>query len=248
VPFYDYDQAGGGLTWRHDYNAESDWLLDLRYVKNTPKTSSTDYWLGVRTDARDYEDWRFMPGWEGAVGRSVAGYVKVGYEKMNFKDSAFSNFDGFVTDLGLGITPAEFVRVDVEAFRSPYQSAYNVNNYYTSTGGQFKLNYELSRYFYLTAGYRYQENAYPDAVSADAAILGFPPSTEEVLTQGQTRKDKISTAFGEFGFHVSKQISFRANYQYQDRNSNIHYYELGIDHKPYTYTENRFMVQAQIGW
>lgn len=246
-PFYDYDQVGGGVTWRHHYSELSNWLADVLYMNNTPQHQPAD--IVLMTDPnKKYDAWRGMVGWEGAASKRFGGYAKVGYESMRFPDNAYSEFSGLVVDAGLGYTPSEFLKVNLSLFRNPYQSTYNVNNYYTSTGGDLQVHQEVSRYFFWTAGYRYQENAYPDAVVADVYGYGLVTSPEFFLTQGEVRKDKIGRAFGEVGFHLNKQFSVRANYQYEDRNSNIHYFDAGVDKKPYTYTENRVMIQAQLGW
>ena len=139
--------------------------------------------------------------------------------------------------------------VEFKANRTPFQSAYNVNNYYASTGAEVALHHQVSRYFFWAAGYRYQENAYPNATVA-YPLGPMEPTTEEFLASaGQKRMDKIGRAFAELGYHFNKQFSLKANYQYEDRDSTIKYVDaLWLLRKPYSYTENRFSVSAQFGW
>ena len=246
-PFFSYKQTGGGLTFRHNYNPESDWLVDMQYLNSRPVHQAADLNLYTPLDKK-YDSWKLQGGWEGAINRNVAGYAKAGYEKMHFTQNNQSDFGGLVVDTGLGFTPSEFFKVNLDLNRQPYQSAFSVNNYYTATSGELRLHHELSRLFYWSAGYHYQENSYPDRVNSLAISGDLSIPTEVYPTFGQNRLDKISRAFGEFGFHFSKQISLKANYQYEDRNSNIRYYDHLGTHRPYSYNENRFMVQAQLGW
>lgn len=245
-PFYDFWSAGGGFTWRHKYNPTSAWLLDASYVTTKPQKQAADVNLRTTLDKKNHA-YKIMAGWEGAWSQYFGGYAKAGYERMNYTQNGYGDFSGVSVDAGLGFTPSEFLKVNLDLFRSPYQSVYNVNNYYTATGANLLVHYEFSRFLFFSAGYKYQENKYPDAVVADVFGTGTPTSPEFLQTAGQVRRDKIGTLIGEVGYHLSKQFSLKANYQYEDRNSNIHYFNLW-EIKPYSYKENRFMVQAQIGW
>jgi hypothetical protein len=246
-PFFDYTQSGGGLEWAYHFTPVSSWIFNGEYLTSKPDVQRQDVFL--RTDLnKKYERYTFMTGWQGTGVKGTAGHAKFGYTKMKFQDNHYADFSGLVADVGLGFQPAEFFKIDLTLDRHPYQSVYNVNNYYTSTGGQLQVHQQLSRYLFWTAGYRYQENNYPNRTqdvfySGDVLNLAYYPGT-----QGQVREDKISRAYGEIGYHISRQFSLRANYQYEDRNSNIHYYDLAGVHNPYSFTENRFSIQAQIGW
>ena len=246
-PFYDYTQSGGGLEWAYSLSPVSSWIINGEYLTSKPDVKRQDVFL--RTDLnKKYDRYTFMTGWQGARTEKVTGFAKFGYTKMKFPDNHYSDFSGLVADVGLGFQPAEFFKVDLTLDRKPYQSAYNINNYYTETGGQLQVHQQLSRYLFWTAGYRYQENKYPDRTqdvfySGDVLNFSYYPGT-----QGQMREDKISRAYGEIGYHLSQQFSIRANYQYEDRNSNIHFYDVMGTHRPFSYTENRFSIQAQLGW
>ncbi len=246
-PFYNYDQVGGGLKWKRSLSPASAWVSTLEYVASDPKEKPADLYLYTNLNKK-YSQWTLMTGWEGAHKESFSGFAKVGYSTMSFKDNDFSEFDGLVADVGLGWQPVEAFKVDLLLGRKAYQSAYNVNNYYTATSGRLQLQQQVSRYFFWTAGYLYQENAYPEAVRADVFGTGVPTTVEFFLTQGQDRKDKISRLYGELGFHLTKQFSLRANYQYEDRDSNIRYFDVVGVHRPYTYKENRVVLQAMLGW
>ncbi len=247
TPFFDYHQAGGGLVWKYSFRPNAVWLLDGRYLKNTPDTQVWDYALYTNVNGKKYDSVQVLTGVDGALGSRLTGFAKAGWSRLKF-DNGFSNFNGFVADAGLTYSATEFFQVQLDLNRMPYQSAYNVNNYYTTTGGELALHHQLSRYVFWSAGYHYQENAYPDRTEMYPLGPMSPTTYEFLLTGGQTRKDKINRAFAELGYHFSKQLSLKANYQYEDRNSTIKYYDLTGIHRPYSYTENRIAVQAQFGW
>jgi len=248
-PFFDYHQAGGGLLWKYNFRPAATFLVDVQYLENRPDQKVWDSTLYTNVNAKKYDQWQVLTGVDGDLGTMLKGYAKIGWSRLRFQDN-FSDFNGFVADVGLSLKASEFFSVDFKANRTPYQSAYNINNYYTSSGAEVDLHHQVSRYIFWAAGYRYQENAYPDRT--EAYPLGpMVPTTDEFLgSAGQTRSDKISRAFAELGYHFNKQFSLKANYQYEDRNSNIKYldsYYLAL-RRPYSYTENRFSISAQFGW
>ena len=248
-PFFDYHQAGGGLLWKYNFRPAATFLVDVQYLENRPDQKVWDSTLYTNVNAKKYDQWQVLTGVDGDLGTMLKGYAKIGWSRLRFRNNA-SDFSGFVADVGLSLKASEFFSVDFKANRTPYQSAYNINNYYTSSGAEVDLHHQVSRYIFWAAGYRYQENAYPDRT--EAYPLGpMVPTTDEFLgSAGQTRSDKISRAFAELGYHFNKQFSLKANYQYEDRNSNIKYldsYYLAL-RRPYSYTENRFSISAQFGW
>jgi|GEM_PF-1164509 len=267
-PWYDYDQLGGGLLWKYHFRPESSLVLNTEYLTTSPHSRYQDWMLYSYGD-RGNDSWKFTVGWEGDVSRVMNGFAKIGYRSMHFKNhydwwnqsyylpyysyywwgNSFSNFSGLVFDVGLGFRVSETVKFDLTLDRAPYESTYNVNNFYTATGGRLQIQQQISRHLFWSAGFLYQENAYPNSVQAlyDPST-GLPAYDEFWMTQGEFRKDKIGRAYGEIGFHLSKQISFRANYQHERRDSNIHYYDVIGEHTPYSYSENRVSVQAQLGW
>ena len=252
VPFFSYQQVGGGLLWKYNYRPNADWLMDVSYLYNKPTSKVWDEGLLYNVNSKKYNAWMALTGIEGDMGTMLSGYAKVGWATLNY-DNSFSNFNGFVAKVGLGIKPSEFFRINLDLNRIPYQSAYNVNNYYTATGGQVALTQQVTRHFFWTAGYFYQENAYPDFTSAYPLGIGGATSNEFIYSAGEKRNDKISRAFAELGYHFTKQWSVKFNYQYEDRNSNIQYTDPtpGLYwgyHQPYSYTENRYTLSAKFGW
>ncbi|MCI4397757.1 MAG: outer membrane beta-barrel protein [Acidobacteria bacterium] len=248
IPFYGYEQWMGTLRWKYHYSPESSWIFEYNYTDSKPRSNALDYTLMTTLDKK-YTANTFMFGWEGSLAHRLSGFAKAGFEEMRFDNNNYSDYSGFVAEAGLGMQFAEFVRGDLNIYRRASQSAFNVNNYYTATGAEFQIHHQVTKYFFWAAGYMYQENRYPDAIKADVNGDGFVDALLYLWTAGQDRKDKISRARGEIGFHFTQQLSLRLNYQYEDRNSNVSYVDtLGISHKPYSYTENRFAFQMQLGW
>ena len=248
MPWYNYDQWGGGLTWKYHFKPESSLVVNTEYVTNSPHYRYQD-WTLYSAGTHKYDYWKTTVGWEGDLNRVMNGFVKAGYGNMNFiQGNPFSDFSGLVLDAGLGFKLSESVKLDLTLNRTPYQSTYNVNNFYTATGGQLQIQQQVSRYLFWSAGFLYQENAYPDITKPMYDPTTGQPVYEYWMTAGETRKDKIGRAYGEIGYHLTKQLSMRANYQHERRDSDIHYYDLTGEHTPYTYSENRVSVQAQLGW
>ena len=248
TPFFDYHQMGGGLLWKYNYRPAANFLVDVRYLENRPDSKVWSPTLYTNVNSKKYDSWQVLTGIDGDLGTMLKGYAKVGWSNLSFNNTA-SDFNGFVADVGLTLRATEFFSLDFKANRTPYQSAYNINNYYASTGAELALHHQISRYFFWSAGYRYQENAYPDTTVA-YPLGPMEPTTDEFLASaGEKRTDKIGRAFAELGYHFNKQFSIKANYQYEDRNSTIKYVDpFWLLRRPYSYTENRFSLSAQFGW
>lgn len=246
-PFYDYHQTGGGLTWDYALSPTSSWLVDAQYEEGSPDHNVQDALLFTQMQ-RDYDMYTLMTGWKGSHKDILTGMFKLGYGDMSFSDNNYSEFSGLVGDVDIGFQPAQLFKVDFTASRHPYQSTFNVNNYFTATTGQLQVQQEITRYFFWTAGYRYQENNYPDGVENNIYYNGHLVN-QYMLSLGRERKDRIYRTYGELGFHFTKQLSLRLNYRYEKRDSNIDYLDgYGILRKPFSYDENRFSIQGMLAW
>ncbi len=247
LPFFGYTQWQGILSWKYHYRPNGSWTADYTYSDSQDRSNKYNYTL--MTLDKKYRGNQLMVGWEGDVNHRMTGFAKIGYGALRFSNNIYNDFSGVVAEAGLGFKFAEFVRGDLDLYRRASQSAFNVNNYYTATGGQFQVHHQVTKYFFWTAGLMYQENRYPEAIKSDVNGDGWADSVLFLATKGQTRHDSITRALGEVGFHFTQQLSLRLNYQYEDRNSNVNYMDvLGLVHHPYSYTENRFSFQVLLGW
>lgn len=249
LAFYDYTQFTAEASWKYHYSATSSVVASYTYGDS--KQDHVDYGTGMdRLPVldRDYKSNMFLVGWEGAVASRVSGSAKVGYKEMGF-DNGYTDYSGLVGKAALGFQFSEFFRGDLNLFRDAFQSAYNVNNYYTNAGGEFHVTHQVNRYFFWNAGVLFQNNKYPEAAVADVNGDGLYDSPLYLLPwSGLDRKDKINRATAEVGFHFTQQMSLRVNYQYEDRNSNVAFTDVATIYKPFSYTENRFAFQFQVGW
>lgn len=246
LPFFGYKQWTGGLKWMYQYSPLATFILTYKYTDSKPKNNAYDYTLYTNMQ-KQYHAQTFLVGWKGDTSRFLSGSIDLGFKNMKFIDNPYSDFSGFVADAGLHFKTSEFSGLDLKAYRQADQSAYNINNYYTATGGQLQIEHQVTRYFFWTAGYLYQVNQYPDGTVA--VIDGQPLPYMFFATQGQRRRDKISRAYGEVGWHFTQQLSFRLNYRYEDRNSNVDYFDpSGFYIRPFTYAENRVSFQFLLGW
>lgn len=244
--FYGYDTLNALVNWKYHFNASNSVVAEYTYTDNDQDESS--YGSGIPIASRDYDGSQLMVGWEGSFTARASGMAMIGYKEMNF-DNYYDDFSGFVGEAKLGFKFSEFIRGDLNLYRRAHQSAYNVNNYFTATGGEFQVEHQVTRYFFWSAGALMQKNKYPDAFVAnmdgvggeDSIIYGLP-------MDGADRKDDISRLRAEVGFHFTQQVSLRVNYQYEDRDSNVSFWDADVVYRPYSYTENRFAFQLQLGW
>lgn len=254
LAFYDFSQFSAEAFWKYHYSATSSVVASYTYGDSTQ--DHVAYGNGMSRLPvldRDYKSNQFMIGWEGSIASRVSGSVKGGYKEMNFYNDRvgmeFNDYSGLVGKADLGFQFSEFFRGDFSLFRDAYQSAYNINNFYTASGGQFQIHHQINRYLFWDAGVLFQANNYPETAVGDVDGDGLLDSPLYLLPwTGLDRKDDISRATAEVGFHFTQQMSLRVNYQYEDRDSNVSYTDMATVYKPFSYTENRFAFQFQFGW
>lgn len=249
-PFYGYAQTAGGLVWKYHYQPLASLVFEWQHTKSEPKNDNFYYSaIGKYTTKKSYNEDKIMIGWEGSAQRKLHGYAKIGYKRMNFSEYLDWNYDdykGIMADAGLTLKLSEFSELSANLFRHGNQSSFNVNNYYTATGADLRLHHQFNRYLFGTLGGKYQKNDYPEAVIYDADHMNWALYW---YLQGQHRNDKITQILAELGYHFTPRISLRLNYLYENRDSNLNYVDYySIVRYPYSYSENRFVFQIQMGW
>jgi hypothetical protein len=250
MPFYSYAQKTGGLYWKYNYQPLASLILEWDHEKSNPKEDNYLYSpVGLYTTEKSYNEDRVSFGWEGNSERRLSGFAKMGFKKMKFNNN-YNDFKGVVADAGLTFKLAEFSDLSTTLFKHATQSAFNVNNYYKSIGADLRFHHQFSRYLFGTVGGNYQVNDYPEGVNPDVNEDGIiDPFFAYKYMAGQHRNDEITRFLAEIGYHFSSKISLRLNYVYENRDSNIKYVDTySILRKPYSYSENRFIFQIQMGW
>jgi hypothetical protein len=247
-PFYGYDQLSGGLNYRYHLSATNSLVARYTYLRSNPDDSASNIWLDTSPYKR-YRSNEVMFGWEGSASKYFSGFARLGYRKMSFTQNNYADFSGLTVDAGMKVTFTDLTKMDINVYRTPYQSAYNVNNYYVTEGIQAQVHQQVTRYFFWTAGIMYQQNSYPNLTVGDINGDTYVEDPIGYLTQGQKRRDDITRLFGELGFHITHQFSMRLNYQHEDRDSDINYWDTyGVHRHPFSYKEDRLSFQALLGW
>ena len=250
IPFYSYTQKSAGLSWKYHYQPLASIVFEYEHLKSDPMDDNYLYSaIGVYTTEKGYKEDRFSIGWEGDAQRKLSGFAKIGYKKMEFSEYMnlnFEDYSGVVADAGLRLRLAEFTDLNSKIFRHADQSAFNVNNYFTATGVGLNLHHQFSKYLFATIGGKYQKNKYSEGIVYDPNYMNWGVFW---FLQGQHRKDDITQWLAEVGYHFSQRLSLRLNYVYENRDSNLSYIDYyNILRKPYSYSENRFTFQIQMGW
>ena len=250
-PFYSYRQTTLGATWFYSVSPLSAYSFQFHYTESVPDGD----WYHVYQEAgmrRKYQEEQILVGWDGGLLKflGIGGYTKIGYKRMKFQENSQDDYSGLVLDAGLKFHFIEFAKFDVNLYRTAYQSAFNLNNYYSSTGLQAQFHNQITRYFFWTLGYMYQINDYNVPIEVDLNNDNVPDYPNlPASVDGDKRSDVIRRAYVELGLHFTSQLSFRLNYQNENRDSSILYYDTkGLLQRPFSYTENRLTIQALWGW
>jgi len=253
LPFFSYNQKGGGVAWRYHYQPLASLLFEWETVESDPIEDNYYYTVvGSYTTEKSYRENRISIGWEGNAQRKLSGFAKIGYKEMDFGKYlglSFDDYKGLAADAGLTLKVAQFSELSGVFFRHADQSSFNVNNYYTATGADLRFHHQFSRRLFGTIGGRYQKNSYPEAIDYDIDGDGLTDVAMFWYLRGQHREDEIIEFLAELGYHFTPRISLRVNYFYEDRDCNLRYIDVyNILRKPFTYSENRFVFQIQMGW
>ncbi|MFB3851073.1 MAG: outer membrane beta-barrel protein [Acidobacteriota bacterium] len=253
LPFYSYGQKGGGVTWKYHYQPLASLVFEWELIQSDPRNDNYLYTpVGTFTTEKSYRENRISIGWEGNAQRKLSGFAKIGYKRMNFGDYlgiSFDDYKGVVADAGLTLRLTEFSDLNAVLFRHGNQSSFNVNNYYTATGADIRFHHQFNRYLFGTIGGKYQKNDYPEGIDYDVNKDGMVDVSMFWYLRGQKRNDEITQFLAELGYHFTPRVSLRLNYFYENRDSNLRYIDaFNILRKPFTYSENRFVFQIQMGW
>jgi len=205
--FYDYDRGSVGIGWLHQMS--SILVMDVMYNRIDFDPVHTEIWRSYTAD-------QVTVGFNGQLSPVVAAQLRVGWNETQYERSGgapeFSDYSGPVILGFINWELAHGSHLRLNLLRSPFPSDYDLNAYYTATGGT--LTYKLERHRVFGELFvRLQNNDYelPDV------SLNLPRS-DDILNLGLG-----------LGYRFTNLLSLRGTYMYEDRDTLSPYsYEINI--------------------
>ena len=216
--WFDYSTTRVRAGWLHQLSP----LLVMDVSLGFEDYSTDD----VTETSRDHTAITVTAGFRGQLNDVLSTQVRFGYRQTNFSVSAsavpgFEDFSGLVVDGNITWALGSDSELRLDLLRGPFASNYDLNSYYTATGG--RLLYDLDRgRFFGQARARLQTNSYdiPDSIS------------------GEKRSDDLMTLSAGVGFRVTDSVSVRAAYRHEDRESR----------DPFGYVNDIFLLDLILGY
>jgi hypothetical protein len=214
--FYDYQNVSVGASYFHKLNP----LTEIQVQANFLESSHDDAF--AFRDATGAELW---VGIRGEIAKTLSGTIRGGYRSLDYDDNVLSDegYSSPVLQVSVDKAFGEDAALTFLAERSSFQTNYSADvNYYTSTKGGLEYNQKIDRLFFQLGGV-YQANDYAD------------PG----LTGTRSRDDRILTGRVSLGYYFMRTLSLRANYRYDDRDSN---------QDEFDYTTNAYVLDLRWGY
>jgi len=216
--WYDYNQTTARAGWLHQLSPTLVMDLSLGY---------RDYEPAVVTETiRKYNATNVTAGFRGQLNDVLSTELRIGYEETDFSTAeslvpGFTDFSGFIVNGNITWALAHGSKLRLDLLRQPFASNYDLNSYYTATGGRILYDLDMGR-IYGQVRARLQTNDYdiPDSVL------------------GVKRSDEILILGAGLGFRFTDKLSLRASYIYEDRDS--------LD--PYGYLNKVWLVDLIFGY
>lgn len=178
-------------------------------------------------------------GFDGELGRTTTGRAQVGFQSLNYSNSGVSfgrnqtDWDGIALRADIEKDFSRWTKMKFNAERTANFSGFGVdavdfNTYYVSNRASFTLDNQPqgAKVGWSLIG-QFQRN-------------GYDNRTLDTLTNvRKDRSDDIARLRAELGFHPLEHLSFRLNYQWEQRDST---------HNAYDYTDNLVIFQVQFGF
>lgn len=226
--FYDYDTLEGGLAYRRNVGPLMNFFLGAGASRGNVDETQTDSF-------RNFTGWYGRGGIDGEIAANLSGKISLGYANQKFDkmtDGSRQEFSGLIADCRLTYGFAEGSSVELELSRSPYFSNFDTNAFYTADKIGLTLDMMLVGKLFGSLGGSWQQNDYDQASSAP--------------WEGKKRSDDLTRLSVGLGYHFTDYLSLRANYRYEDRNSNIDWVDAA--HPGNSYTANTFLVNLVVGY
>ena len=194
-----YSQTTSRAGWMHQLSPTLVMDVSLDYRKHRPDAEVDSI--------RAYSGVGLTVGLRGQINEVFSTSMRVGYAETDFSKAAsevpgFADFSGLVYrgDLTWALGSESKLRLDL--LRGVYPSNYDLNSYYTATGGRLLYDIDRGRFF-GQARLRIQTNSY-----------GIPDSTT-----GVKRSDDLTVFSAGVGLRFIEKLSVRAGYSHENRDS-----------------------------
>ena len=195
--WFDYSQTTARAGWLHQLSPALVMDVSLDYRKYEPDAAAD------RT--REYSGTGLTAGFRGQLNEVLSTEMRIGYAETDFSAGAsavpgFEDFSGLVLDGNITWDLGSESKLRLDLLRRPFASNYDLNSYYTATGGRLLYDIDRGRIF-GQARARLQTNSY-----------GIPDSVT-----GVKRSDDLMILSAGVGFRFTEKLSVRAAYSHEDR-------------------------------
>lgn len=225
---------GGEYRWK--FAPLTNFVVNYRHDDTTEDFTKafTDANSGLDTLDSTSEHLGF--GFDGEMGRTTTGRAILGFKSLNFDDNLgyTDDWDGITLRADVTKSFSRWTKLIANIERTANFSGFGeqnaageYNSYYISNRASFTLSNQPqgAKVGWTLIG-QFQRNGYDTPTPGDRGVE-------------KEREDDIARIRAEVGFHPLEHLSFRLNYQWEERESNM---------SKFDYTDNIVAIQMQFGF
>ncbi len=216
--FYDYETLKLGGSIKYDLYPLTTVGFHANVIQNDQDREGFD---------NGYDAWQVFASLDGSLSRTLSGEIMAGYHGDRFDLGNFTDYRGLIVQIRVQNEFTPKTKMELSLIRTPNQSSFGTNNFYSSDQASVTVTHRTSEIVFFSLGASFQNNDYPELVFIDS------------MNQFVERDDDISSIKAGMGLYLHERASIRVNYRYEDRDSNIPYF---------CYTNNVYIIEANIGW
>lgn len=238
TPWYELDEWRMGAEYRWKFAPLTNFVVNFKHQDSM--NDYTDAFTAANSglDRLDSTADSLGFGFDGEMGRTTTGRAVLGFKSLDFDDNLgfTDDWDGITLQADVTKSFSRFTKLICNVQRQANFSGYGEQN----LAGEYNAYYVSNRISFTLANQpqggkvgweligQFQRNGY-DTPTPETALGG--PERE--------REDDISRLRAQIGFHPLEHLSFRLNYQWEERESNIDKFD---------YTDNIVAIQMQFGF
>jgi hypothetical protein len=236
TPWFELDAWRFGAEYRWKFAPLTNFVVNFKH-----QDSRNDYTEAFRLNNGGFdtlessrEDLGF--GFDGEMGRTTTGRAVLGFASLDFDDNLgfTSDWDGITLRADVTKSFSRWTKLAVNVERTPNFSGYGEQN----GAGEYNAYYVSNRISF-TLDNQPQGGKVGWSLIGQFQRNGYDTPTDDGTGVEKEREDDISRLRAEIGFHPIEHLSFRLNYQWEERESNINMFD---------YTDNIVAVQLQFGF